>query len=234
VGVFDEYLKQRLNDQYKTLKFVGLPDVAEQHCPNMESSLIRHILEKAGNRIIVSLVGSLDRRKNVLSFLRTAESCRSDDLFFVCAGKLHVERFPVDELEEIEEIVRTSADKIFFHDDFIESDQVFDALFEISSIVFAVYTNFASSSNIIVKASQYGVPIIVSEGHLMGELVDQYNLGVCIKDFEPVVILEAIRKLISEDRVFGFEQFNVDHSVEHLKKMLGQMVWKDSDHKIDC
>lgn len=226
VGGFDERLMQRLGSCYGGVEFVTLPDVAEKHLPDLSSDLVRDVLAKARNRKIVSLVGSLDRRKNVLKFFEAARECTDDGLFFVCVGKLHADRFPVAELASIHKIAFECKDNIFFYDGFVASDRVFDALIAISAVIFAVYKDFPSSSNMIVKSALYEIPIIVSDEHLMGELVEEYKVGMSIHDVDPETILSAIHRIVNDekDAEYGFERFNNTFSFEVLKKILSGLL----------
>jgi hypothetical protein len=226
VGGFDARLMRKLGSCYRGTEFVTLPDVAEKHAPDLDSDLVREILARARNRKIISLAGSLDRRKNVLEFFSAARESVTNDLFFVCVGKLHADRFPAEQLTAIHEIVAACPDKIFFHDGFVASDRVFDALFVISAAVFAVYRNFPASSNMIVKSALYETPIIVSDEHLMGELVNEYRLGVSIHDVAPKTILCAIQQIVYEakDAEYGYRRFNESFSFETLKTSLGSLL----------
>ena len=222
VGLFDEKILQKLKKIYRGIDFLLLPDVAEKHEPDMNCDLIRKILERALNRKIVALVGSLDRRKNLLNFFEAAKSCSDETLFFVCVGKFHEERFSRAEVERIRQIIKDPPDNLYFHDAFVRSDKAFDALFAISTVIFAVYNNFPSSSNMIVKSSLFRVPIIVSDEHLMGELVQEYGIGHCVNDAEPDKILAAIYAAINQRETYaaGFSKFNKRFSLTGLQEAL--------------
>ena len=223
VGLFDERATLRLRALYGRDIFATLPDVAEKNPADMTDKLVQRVLRNAGNRKIVSLVGSLEKRKNLLSFFRAAK-LSAGEVFFVCAGKFYQDLFTAEELEEVDAIVQGCSDRLFFSGNYIDSDGVFDALISISSVVFAAYVNFPSNSNMLFKASSHEVPLIVSRGQLMGELVDHYNLGVSIENCEPAVILEAIKTLLSQNSVFGFKRFIVEHSFEQLTEKLDRFV----------
>lgn len=225
VGGFDDLMMSKLANRYRGVIFRTLPDIAEKHEPDIGNNLIQEILAKARGRNIVALTGSLDHRKNILAFFEAARDCTDDDLFFVCVGNLHRERFPEGQLEVIQSLAAEHRERIFLHDGFISSDQVFDALFVISAVIFAVYRHFPASSNMIVKAALYGVPIIVSDEHLMGELVAEYRLGTVIREIDPHTILQAIRRVIRQGKgACGFKQFNEDYSFESLKRLLSELT----------
>jgi len=226
VAGFDERLINRLAECYRGVEFVTFPDIAEKHQPDLDNEMVREILARARKRKIVSLLGSLDRRKNVWEFFETARQCRDDDLFFVCVGKLHSERFSAEQLAAMREIEAKSPDRLYFHDGFIPSDRAFDALFYISDAVFAVYRDFPASSNMVVKSALFEKPIIVSDEHLMGELVREFQLGVTVGDERPQTLLGAIRQVVSQTAhgECDFERFNKTFSFENLKSALGRLL----------
>lgn len=226
VAGFDDRLLTQLARTYQGVEFVTLPDIAEKHQPDLGHEMIREILNRARGRKIIALLGSLDRRKNVLEFFEAARHCCDDDLFFVCVGTLHAARFPAEQLEAMRDILAQHPDRLYFHNGFVASDQVFDALFEFSSAVFAVYRDFPASSNMIVKSALYSKPVIVADEHLMGEMVREFRLGVTVGDARPQTLLRAIREVVSPPASgeYGFDRFIKTFSFETLKASLERLL----------
>jgi len=127
-------------------------------------------------------------------------------------------------LEEIQAITSLCKDRLFFYDDYIDSDVVFDSLVSISSILFAAYINFPSSSNMIYKAALHNIPIIVSGDHLMGEQVRDFELGAALDTVTPQAILAAIPSLLATNKSYGFDRFLETYSHENLKTKLSQLL----------
>lgn len=223
VGVFDEKIMHRLTEIYRRDIFDVLPDVAQMYPPRLDDPLIVKILDSAGGRKIIVLVGALDRRKNLLTFFRAARES-GGEVFFVCVGKLNTEWFSASELEEIQKITDSCKDRLYFYDGYIESDQVFDSVIYVSSIIFAAYYNFTSSSNMIYKAALHKIPVIVSADHLMGEQVRTYNIGAALDKVTPQSVLNAINKLLDNTAPYGFDYFLADNSREKLNAKLRQRV----------
>jgi hypothetical protein len=226
LGLFDELIVTRLNERYQRKVFKLLPDVAEKHPPDLNSEVPCEILARAKGRKIVSLLGSLDKRKEVVSFFNVAENCQRDDLFYVCAGKLHEKGFSGAERAYLANVAEARVDKIYFHDQHVDYDSEFDALFYVSDIIVAVYRNFTSSSNIIGKAAIYAKYLVVADEHLMCETVSKYGIGLCVESGNPEALHSAIQRIIeNEARLDGrFVNYVEDHSFEKLKKYLASLA----------
>ncbi len=78
----------------------------------------------------------------------------------------------------------------------------------------------------IVKSSLFKVPIIVSDEHLMGELVQKYRLGLCVENAEPETILKAIDEVLNRGGDFeaDFSSFNKHFSVAGLEESLSPLL----------
>jgi|GEM_PF-5893383 len=222
IGMFDDCIVEKLKKRYNSDVFNLLPDITEKNYPDVDSSLVREILAKSSGRKIVSLLGSLGKRKNVVNFFEVADKCDNENVFYVCAGMFNCHTFTEDELKRINHIAEIRSDKILFHRQHIESDCVFDALFYISDLVVAVYKNFTSSSNVITKAAMYRKYIIVSNEFLMCRIVKQYGIGLCIDYESPMSLLHAVRYYFkNKDKLKGrFSEYIEDHSYESLKREL--------------
>jgi len=223
VGVFDEKAMHRLKEIYRRDVFDALPDVAETYPPHLDDPLIAKITDWANGRKIIVLLGSLDRRKNPLAFFRAAKES-TGEYCFVCVGKLYPEWFSASELAELKEIASTCRDRLFFHDSYISSDEIFDSVISISSVLFAAYINFSSSSNMIHKAALHKIPIIVSGDHLMGEQVRDYELGAALDEVTPQSVLKATTNLLENKFTYGFDRFVERNSREKLKEIIKQRL----------
>lgn len=226
LGLFDRLIVCKLQELYDRDVFRFLPDIAEEHKPDLSSELITEILNQAGGRKIVSLLGSLDKRKNILSFFEVVSHCNCDDIFYVCAGQLHKNSFSSEELDFIYSVTESMRGKFYFHDQHIDSDVVFDSLFFISDLIVAVYRNFTSSSNMITKAAIYKKYIIVADEYLMCETVEKYGIGRCIVSDDPVALCEAILDVIkNHEKLDGrFLALVEEQSHEKLKEYLKPLV----------
>ena len=226
VGLFDGMMVESLQQKHGRNLFYWLPDVAEKFTPDLTSELVRDIQKVAGARKIVSLLGSLGRRKNVLSFFDAAERYSGDDVLFLCLGQLHKADFSEAELERIYSIADKLGDKLYFHDGHVVSDEIFDTLFYLSEIIVAVYDRFPSSSNLITKAAMHGKPVIVSREYLMGEVVARYDLGTCVESGNSSELLSAIERLLCAGPLGSgrFSAYLEEYSTKNLRSRFGEIM----------
>lgn len=229
VGLFDELAVQKLCDRHNREVFKALPDVAERKVPNLDSKLLKEILQKARGRKIVSLLGSLDSRKNVAGFFELARSCDSEEVYYLCAGNLAKTAFSPDQVDFIYNVYEENKDKIYFYDKHIEDDSIFEALFSLSDVILAVYENFTASSNMISKSAAYRKYIVVSNEFLMSEVVKFYGIGLTVKYGDLEALRQAVQDIIanSGDMEGRFDEYLADHSLLKLKEQLVPLVSVD-------
>ena len=63
---------------------------------------------------------------------------------------------------------------IFTHFQRLSSEVILNQVIVESDIIYTAYSDFPNSSNILTKAALLKRPVVVSEGHLMAELVRDY------------------------------------------------------------
>lgn len=218
IAVLDEGVAQKLQENLQGKQVVIFPDVTDASPPDREFPIAKKITVAANGRKIIALLGSLDRRKGMLTLLKVTKSISCEDCFFVFAGKLADESFSSDELEALKSIAYNPPHNCFFHLDFIPDEPAFNALVEMSDILFAAYENFLHSSNILTKAAVFKKPLIVSKGYCMEERVKAYHLGVSVECGNVPECAEAIRHLLNPNNFKGdFDGYMEAHSKERLK-----------------
>jgi hypothetical protein len=168
-------------------------------------SIIPQIQERAKGRTIISLLGSLDKRKGVLTLLEIARSSLSENWFFLFSGTFHEGKFSSHELQAIRESILQPPENCFFHLQYIPGDPQFNALVAISDIVFAVY-NYPHSSNILTKAAVFEKPVIVQDYSCMSERVRQFHLGGIVEPDNIEQCIYVLRNLCQQTRSGSFQQ----------------------------
>jgi glycosyltransferase involved in cell wall biosynthesis len=225
IGVLDECENMRIQQEINK-KVILFPDITDEAPPNQNYEISRKIQAKANRRKIVGLVGSLSKRKGLLTLLEVAEKSIRDDWFFVFAGKLETSSLSSKEMSIFLEVVESQPHNCFFHLERIPHESQFNSIINICNVLFAAYENFKSSSNILTKAAVFKKPVIVSEGFCMDERVKKYNLGVSIAEGDVNRCIEALAYLRSElDANFShlkpdFEEYASIQSVEKLRTSL--------------
>lgn len=191
--------------------YLGLPE--GDIIPPLTSELIK----KKNGRKVISLLGSLERRKGLLPFLKLAESQK--DLFFVCAGLLTREEFSLEELGYIDRLECNPPENLLIQtDEFISPEANLNDLLRHSDVIFLVYSNFSHSSNFITKAAAFKIPVLVSEVGYMAELVEKYNLGAICSD-DTIGSLRGAISTIGEKAAWhsdGQQEFSALMSKRHI------------------
>jgi glycosyltransferase involved in cell wall biosynthesis len=215
---------------------VLFPDFTDESAPNPHYALVQKIREQAGDRKIIGLLGSLSKRKGIMTLLEVARRSQSEDYFFVFVGtfKSHTfaqdynESFP-EEFQTVKDCVAYPPDNCFFYTDFIASEADFNALVKTCDVLFAAYENFKYSSNILAKAAVFEKPVIVSEGYCMAERVKTHRLGVVVPEADVRACQEALKNLfaasVPEDQQrFDFASYRRLHSTERLAEIFQALL----------
>jgi hypothetical protein len=144
-------------------------------------------------------------------------------------GELYESSLSRDTLNEIRGRLGLS-NNLYISDRYITSEVDFDCLFSQVDIIFACYRNFNSSANVLAKSAFFKKPVLVTAETFIGDLTQQYNLGVAIKNPEvdsiakSILLLgEAIKK---QDSNFGFDDYVSSVSPETLKHRLDSYLNK--------
>jgi hypothetical protein len=153
------------------------------------------MLEKAGGRPIVSLLGFLQPSKGVELFLKAACDPRLVDLSFFLGGPMQWHAFDESSRARVEKSMRL-APNLQTHLEQLP-EQLFNAAVGCSDVLVAAYRSFPYSSNVQVKAAQFHKPMIVTDGTLMAERCREYRLGETIREGDLESLVQAIRRLVS-------------------------------------
>lgn len=218
VAVLDEGVAEAMAaelDGKPVIVFPDGPGFTEVRDPSPELEMIR---AGAGGRRIVGLLGSLERRKGVLSFLEVAQRRENEDLYFVLAGELQEHTFSPKEIAGL----HTAADShrqtnVFIRFGRIADEAVFNGLIRACDVLFAAYEEFPHSSNQLAKAAHFRKPVVVSRGFCMGERVESFRLGMAIEAGNVDEASAAIRTLAGQGMPDpGFDHYLRVHSRANL------------------
>ena len=213
------------------------PDLTDASSPDLAFEVVEQIREKAGNRKIIGLAGSLSKRKGLLTLLEAARRSIDENWFFVFAGALPKSTFSQDydqklisDYETVQSIIQSQPENCFFYLQHIPTESQYNALINCFDILFAAYENFPYSSNTLTKAAVFRKPVIVSEGFCMANRVKQFQLGVTIPEGDVSKCIEAIHSLCQTSDAnihppqFNFEGYQKLHSTGQLKKLFGAIL----------
>ncbi|MEO5911174.1 MAG: glycosyltransferase [Pelobium sp.] len=226
IGIFVKPLAENL---YNVIKkpVITFPDIVDNVAPDLKFHIINKIVDKANGRTIVSLVGSLDKRKGIINLLMAAERLPKDKFFFVFAGQLSKSSFSESELFLIDNSKLSNA---YFYFERIDDEPKFNALISISNIIYAAYIDFQFSSNLIGKAALYYKPLLTTSGTYMADLVEKYKLGEIVNSTDVEDIYNKLLNMQSVDYVFNYQSsnrcnsYNEENSYPVFREKLKQLL----------
>jgi glycosyltransferase involved in cell wall biosynthesis len=198
LAILDAGVVHKLRERLFEKQVFVFPDFSDETSPCDNYHLVEEIKAKAKNRKIVGLLGSLERRKGLLTLLKVAEQPMARDWCFVVAGKLAEQTFSKQELNEIKLFFEEPRENFFVFFGTIPDDAQFNGLVNICDVIFAMYENFPHSSNLVTKAAAYGKKLLVSTGGYMEEVVNQYELGDAVSAEDVPAVLFALSRLTAD------------------------------------
>lgn len=165
---------------------------------NNTDSLAAKIRAFAQGKPVISLVGHLQRTKGLLSFTKAAADLSLKDVVFFLGGEINWQEIsPADQRWLLQ--TWESSQNIYCHLQRLSSETVLNEIIAQSDVVYTAYSDFPNSSNILTKAAILQRPVIVSEGHLMAELVRAYQLGEVVHDEDHTDVCTTLKKMLQED-----------------------------------
>lgn len=224
VGVLDKHVVDRLE---KILDKKVFPVPGETVTDVKKDGLItRNIKKKAKGRKIVGLVGSLERRKGVITLLQLARSHVSENIFFVFVGELARRTFRTDELKLIQRTLKEKPPNIYCQFKRVEDDESFNSIIRALDVLYLSYIDFPHSSGLLTKAAFFRKPVIVSKGYYMEEVVKKFNLGLVVNQESTeesyVAAKRILRKKIFPDS--GFAKYYQENSSQSLVRTLKKIL----------
>lgn len=228
IAVLDEGIIEALRAGLDGKQTFVLPDFSDETPPSDCYGLVDEIKKKANGRKIIGLLGSLSRRKGLLTLIRIVKQSSETGWYFVFAGRLLEQTFSSDELEKIKLFFGSHREDCFFHIDKISSDAEFNALVNACDVIFAMYEDFPHSSNMITKSAIYGKNVLVSTGGYMEEVVTRYRLGEAVPAGSAQEASKALHRLTSGDHMHenlaGMNEYARKQSQEKLRQIFLDLV----------
>ena len=196
IAVLDEGIINKLNKAFNkpVITFPDFTDVSLA-CEPLNDELVNIIQTKSAGRKIIGLIGSLEKRKGILTLISVAKKMENENYFFVFAGKIQDRSFSNTEKQIINIAVESQSSNCFFHLSRISDEKRFNNLIQVCDVLFAAYEKFYGSSNILTKAAFFHKPVIVSKGFCMGDRVEKYAVGNCIEEGSIDECITSIRFL---------------------------------------
>ena len=229
LAMLNEELVEELQQELRK-PVIAFPDITDETPPEPNFSLAKEIREKAGSRKVIGLIGSLSKRKGILTLLESAQQSTQENWFFVLAGALvenlfhqDFDRRLTDDYRRVKQFIESPPPNCFFYLESIPDDGKFNAVIDACDVLFAAYENFPYSSNLLTKAAVFKKPIIVSEGFCMAERVKKFRFGVSIPEGDVSKCIQALHYLCDQPDAVGtklnpdFDGYKSLHSREQIR-----------------
>jgi hypothetical protein len=224
------FLDERVRDQYKqTLPgkcFAYLPDITEDQLPRTQTDLMTEIKQRASGRKIVFLGGTLGGTKNLRCWYQLIAQMNPEHWFFVQIGEMFEDTLSEADRRELAHIKQYCPENLFIKLAYLPDEAHFNEIIQGSDVIFAVYRDFAISSNMPGKAAAFDKPILVASGHLMGQRVVQYDIGMAVEQDDIPAMQAALHELVkpSATRRESFVAYRKDFSTVALSEHFIQFL----------
>jgi hypothetical protein len=226
VCVIDEGAVSPMTTLAKGKPVFEFPDITatEIELPLNGDTLAGKLTRFAAGRKVVVCLGHLQKTKGLAELCQVARHPSMAETTFFFGGEVYWGELAP---EEVKLILSTweGGPNVLTHLAKL-SDATINALIKVSDVVFAAYTNFPNSSNIMTKAALLERPIVVSDGHLMAERVRKYHLGSIVPEGSVPDILREISHLCAHGGVPGadYRGYYANHSPQALHAALAKVV----------
>lgn len=231
IGVLDE----RFNDEMtRSAGRIALPfpDITDETPPTGPTPLVEKLRTLAAGRPIIGLAGSLEKRKGLLTLLRTAEASAAagDNWFFAAVGPFADETFSPEELAWIEDCRRrlTGSLHLDMSRQRIPDGAPYNSVFSTFTVSWAAYEDFQGSSNTLTKAALFRIPVVATEGECIGQRVASHSLGATFPERDHAAARAALGRLIAEERDGsgrrGYDGYRHFHSRPQLDATFQRLI----------
>ncbi|WP_071515723.1 glycosyltransferase [Geitlerinema sp. PCC 9228] len=224
---------------------LSFPDFTDEAPPDFTYSIAQEIKKQAGDRKIIGIIGSMSKRKGMVTLLEVAQKSLGEDWFFVFAGHFSQKAFHQDfrhkqneDYYRILDILKNGLPNCYFHFDYIPDEPQFNALINTCDILFAAYENFPYSSNLLAKAAAFEKPIVVSQGYCMGNRVETFEMGATIEEGNVEQCKEALHFLCQQLESdtpklrFDFAGYRNCHSVAKLDRIFQTILSQKTTREV--
>jgi hypothetical protein len=217
----DEALLQSYRTHYPTKHFEFLPDITETDLPTTPNPIALDIKQRAAGRTIVFMGGSIGKQKNLARWVDVVLNLDPTQWYFVQIGRINVNNLtPADE-QALALLKQQQPANLFIYADYLPDETVFNAIIEVSDIIFAVYRDFYRSSNMLSKAAFFEKPILVADDCLMGERVAKYEIGLAVPADNAECIQAGLASLLKlEGLATKFANYRADFNGSEFSRRL--------------
>jgi hypothetical protein len=179
------------------------PDITDESAPGQDEPVVDALRQRAAGRPIIGMAGSLEKRKGLLTFLRTAEASAAagDAWFFAAIGTFADATFTAEERAWIDTIRHRLTDLVFvdMSRQRIPDGAVYNAVVSSFAVSWAAYEDFQGSSNSLTKAALFDKPVVATAGECIGARVESHALGATFPERDHLAAHAAIARVLAEE-----------------------------------
>ena len=216
-----EHYQQTLPDRH----FEYMPDIADVDLPATRTALTQQIIAQAAGRKIVFLGGSIGKQKNLALWCEVIRRVDSQAWYFVQIGRINRNNLTPADQRALDSMVADPPVNLLIYPDYLPDERHFNDVIAAADIIFAVYRDFARSSNMLSKAAYFKKPILVSAAYLMGERVSRYKIGLAVEENSVDSICEGLAQLSAiPDLADHFEAYRQDFNLDVAQQRLSRFI----------
>lgn len=221
----DEAVARRYQALLPDRHFAYLPDITETALPDVPAAISVDIRRLAGDRRIVFMGGSIGKQKNLARWWGLISRADPAKWFFVQIGRINRNNLTPEDEVALDQMQASAPPNLFISPDYLPDERAFNAVIAASDVVFAVYLDFARSSNMLSKAANFEKPILVADDHLMGERVRHYRIGLAVPARDSDAIHAGLLALEDiTDIKDNFSRYREDFSQARMQASLSSFI----------
>ncbi|NDY83492.1 glycosyltransferase family 4 protein [Orrella sp. NBD-18] len=223
----DEAVRLQYQQRMPGRNFEFLPDITETALPEKASALAEQIKRRARGRKIVFLGGSIGKQKNLARWLELVALADADKWFFVQIGRINKNNLMTEDDEALSRVQAQFPENLLIWSEYLPDERSFNEIIFLSDVIYAVYRDFGRSSNMLSKAAYFEKTILVTEDTLMATRVQQYGIGLAVKQDDPRSMLKGLEALEHlPDLANNFEAYRQDVSPRAVQDRLVSFIQK--------
>ncbi len=221
----DESVAHRYQALLPRRQFAYLPDITEAGLPDEPEPIALEVRRLAGDRRVVFMGGSIGKQKNLARWWGLISLADPGRWFFVQVGRINRNNLTAEDEAALDQMQATAPDNVYVVPDFLPDERAFNAIINASDAVFAVYLDFARSSNMLSKAATFEKPILVADDHLMGERVRSYGIGLAVPPRDSAAVHAGLLALDDmTDIADNFRRYRDDFSEARMQANLSSFI----------
>ena len=156
--------------------------------------------------------GAIGKRKNLSSWSKIISQIDNSKYYFIQIGKVFFSDLDFDDKIAFKKILNQHPNNVYVHNNFLKKEKDLNSLIYLSDVIYAVYKNFKSSSNMISKSLAFEIPILVSYGGQMELDVKKYENGEIVAKDDIINSIKLIKKITNNNNKYKFDYKKIDET----------------------